>query len=63
MKYIVNMTNEVLIIGGMTIGPGPNAKVPVLNLEILDWPDTKALLTQGKIRIEDSTEQSQSSES
>ena len=61
MKHIVNLTDETLVIGGMTIGQ--KHKMPVVNPDILDWPDTKALLAQGKIRIEDSEEQSKDSES
>lgn len=60
MKYIVNLTDETLIIGGMTIGQ--HQKTPVINPEILEWPDTKTLLSQGKIRIEGSAEEPESSQ-
>ncbi|MCK5230183.1 MAG: hypothetical protein KAR13_07960 [Desulfobulbaceae bacterium] len=51
MKYIINLTNEILIIRGMTIGQG--AETPVVNEEILvEWPEIKDLLSQKKIIIE-----------
>lgn len=52
MKNIINLTDRMLIIRGMTIGEG--AQMPVVNEEILEWPEIKDLLSQEKIRIEKS---------
>ena len=60
MKYIVNMTNEILLVGGMTVPP--EAKVPVINKEVLSWPDVITLLDQKKIRIEETGEEASSPE-
>ena len=60
MKYIVNTTDELLLIEGMTVPP--KARVPVINKEMLSWPDARTLLDQGKIRIVDPDEESSSTE-
>jgi hypothetical protein len=52
MKYIVNLTNEVLLIKGMTMPMGQGVRLPVVNPDMLEWPETKSLLSQKKIAIE-----------
>jgi hypothetical protein len=50
MKFIINLTDEILLIKDMTIGEG--AEMLVANEDILDWPEIKDLLAQEKIKID-----------
>jgi len=51
MKYILNISKEVLVIRGMTVGIGQDQKQPIVNKEMLEWPEIKDLLAQHKIEI------------
>ncbi len=49
MKFIVNISEEVVLIKNSTIIP--HDKQPIANEEILEWPEIKELLDQHKIEI------------
>ncbi len=49
MNYIVNKSNDMILIMGMTLPKG--AKMPVINDKILELEETKALLAKGKIEV------------
>ena len=50
MKFIINLTDEILLINDRSVGEG--AEMLVAKEGILDWPEIKDLLAQEKIKID-----------
>lgn len=53
MKYIENLTDNEIVIRGMTIGIGPKERQLIGNKELLDWDEVKKYEAEEKIRIVD----------